>query len=94
MFIIDSSFILCEFAFSIKETMHVRDDHTFGLLVKSVDYGVGDLMHQRPECNYRRGRERDDGVISAVRHQLKKANYHNFDTLLQAFQHYDKVIRS
>ena len=79
-------------ACSIKDTLRVPDDHTFGIMIKPDEYGVGDLLHQRPKCNYRRGRERENGLISAVRQQLKKANYHNFEHLQQAFQHYDKVV--
>ena len=91
MWLLDGMLILLYNFFSIKDTMRVPDDHTFGIMIKPDEYGVGDLLHQRPKCNYRRGHERENGLISAVRQQLKKANYHNFEHLQQAFHHYDKV---
>lgn len=59
--------------------------------MKSDEYGAGDLMHQRAPGEYLRGKDRQRGVLAAIRQHLKKANYHNFDDLVQAFQFYDKV---
>ena len=66
-------------------------DHTFGILVKPDEYGAGDLMHMRGPGQYLRGKDRQRGVLAAIRQHLKKANYHNFEDLLAAFKHYDKV---
>lgn len=60
--------------------------------MKPDEYGAGDLMHQRAPGEYLRGKDRQRGVLAAIRQHLKKANYHNFDDLVQAFQFYDKVI--
>lgn len=78
--------------FRIKETLRVPPDHTFGILVKPDEYGAGDLMHMRGPGQYLRGKERQRGVLAAIRQHLKKSNYHNFEDLLAAFKHYDKVI--
>lgn len=59
--------------------------------MKPDEYGAGDLMHQRAPGEYLRGKDRQRGVLAAIRQHLKKANYHNFDDLVQAFQFYDKV---
>ena len=74
----------------IKDTLNVKPDHTFGILVKPDEYGVGDLLHERGPGTYLRGKDRQRGVLAAVRHHLKKANYHNFQDLLSAFRYYDK----
>lgn len=66
-------------------------DHTFGILVKPDEYGAGDLLHQRTPGEYLRGKDRQRGILAAIRQHLKKANYHNFDDLVQAFKFYDKV---
>jgi hypothetical protein len=46
------------------------------------------------EKEYLRGKERQRGILAAIRQHLKKANYHNFNDLLHAFRHYDKVLRN
>lgn len=74
----------------IAETMHVPPDHTFGLLHRPDEYGVAELLHYTPPMNFLRGKERHRAVLAAVRQHLKKVNYHNFDSLLEAFRHYDK----
>ncbi|XP_060065621.1 EF-hand domain-containing family member B-like [Ylistrum balloti] len=74
----------------IKDTLKVAPDHTFGILVKPDEYGAGDLLHMRPPGTYLRGKDRQRGVMAAIRQHLKKANYHNFHDLLAAFRHYDK----
>ena len=76
----------------IKDTLRVPPDHTFGVMVKPDEYGAGDLIHMRVPSNYLRGRDRERGVLAAVRQHLKKANYHNFHDLRAAFEYYDKVI--
>ena len=36
--------------------MNVGPDHTFGILVKPDEYGVGDLLHGRVRGTYLRGK--------------------------------------
>uniref|UniRef100_A0A669P879 EF-hand domain family member B n=1 Tax=Phasianus colchicus TaxID=9054 RepID=A0A669P879_PHACC len=74
----------------IAETMNVPADHTFGMLLRPDEYGVGDLLHCRVPSEFLRGKDRERAVLAAVRQCLKKANYENFDMLLEAFRHYDK----
>ena len=75
----------------IKDTMNVPPDHTFGVLFKPDEYGAGDLIHGRAPDKYLRGHEHQRAVLAAVRHHLKKSNYHNFNDLKSAFSFYDKV---
>ena len=88
---VEQNILLFLFHFRIKETLRVPPDHTFGILVKPDEYGAGDLMHMRGPGQYLRGKERQRGVLAAIRQHLKKSNYHNFEDLLAAFKHYDKV---
>uniref|UniRef100_A0A8C2TP58 EF-hand domain family member B n=1 Tax=Coturnix japonica TaxID=93934 RepID=A0A8C2TP58_COTJA len=74
----------------IAETMNVPANHTFGMLLRPDEYGVGDLLHCRVPSEFLRGKDRERAVLAAVRQALKKANYENFDMLLEAFKHYDK----
>ncbi|XP_025933931.1 EF-hand domain-containing family member B [Apteryx rowi] len=70
--------------------MNVPPGHTFGMLLHPDEYGVGDLLHCRVPSEFLRGKDRERAVLTAVRQNLKKASYHNFDTLLEAFRHYNK----
>ncbi|KAM4855369.1 EF-hand domain-containing family member B [Urocitellus parryii] len=74
----------------IAETMNVPPGYTFGACLHPEEYGVGDLIHNRSPGEYLRGKDRVRALIAAVRHRLKKFNYQNFDSLLEAFRHYDK----
>jgi len=74
----------------IKETMHVPDDHVYGIIVQPDQYGAGDLIHMRKHQQFLRGKDRERGFLAAIRQHLKKANYHNFVDLKSAFQFYDK----
>ncbi|XP_021244584.1 EF-hand domain-containing family member B [Numida meleagris] len=74
----------------IAETMNVPADHTFGMLLRPDECGVGDLLHCRAPSEFLRGKDRERAVLAAVRQSLKKVNYENFDMLLEAFRHYDK----
>uniref|UniRef100_A0A8D0G8J2 EF-hand domain family member B n=1 Tax=Sphenodon punctatus TaxID=8508 RepID=A0A8D0G8J2_SPHPU len=74
----------------IVETMNVPPDHTFGMRLRPDEFGVGDLLHYRLPSEFLRGKDRERAVFTAIRQNLKKANYHNFGTLLDAFRHYDK----
>ncbi|KAM5280052.1 EF-hand domain-containing family member B [Ctenodactylus gundi] len=74
----------------IVETMAVPPGHTFGACLHPEEYGVGDLIHNRPPGECLRGKDRQRALLAAVRYHLKKFNYQNFDTLLAAFRHYDQ----
>ena len=80
------------FPCSLAKTLNVGPNHTFGIMLKPDEYGVGDLMHQRTPGSYLRGKDRIRGVVASIRQHLKKANFHNFNDLLSAFRFYDKVI--
>ncbi|NWY41875.1 EFHB protein, partial [Sylvia atricapilla] len=73
----------------IAETMNVPPDHTFGLEL-FVFMDVHDLLHIRVPCEFLRGKDRERVILIAVRQSLKKANYENFDVLLEALKHFDK----
>ncbi|KAK4828366.1 hypothetical protein QYF61_026088 [Mycteria americana] len=74
----------------IAETLNVPPGHTFGMLLHPDEYGVGDLLHCWVPCDFLHGKDREQAVLTTVRQSLKKANYENFDMLLEAFRHYDK----
>lgn len=82
---------ICIVCCRIKDTLKVGPDHTYGILAKPDEYGAGDLMHGRAPSNYLRGKDRQRGVLAAIRQHLKKANFHNFTDLVHAFRYYDKV---
>ncbi|EMP41954.1 EF-hand domain-containing family member B [Chelonia mydas] len=60
------------------------------LMARVLSRGVGDLLHNKVPSEFLRGKDRERAVFTAIRQNLKKANYHNFGTLLEAFRHYDK----
>lgn len=72
----------------IKSTVGVTE--AFGLSLRGDGCGAGDIIHGRKNENFLLGKDRQRGVLAAVRHHLKKANYHNFNSLREAFSHYDK----
>ncbi|NWV32177.1 EFHB protein, partial [Grantiella picta] len=74
----------------IAETMNVPPDHTFGLIIPPDEYDVNGLLHVRVPCEFLRGKNRERVILIAVRQSLKKANYENFDVLLEALRHFDK----
>lgn len=75
----------------IRDTLNVPINFAFGANRHAEPYGVGELIHYRTPDNYLRGKDAERSIIALVRHHLKKANYRNFDTLLQAFEFYDKA---
>uniref|UniRef100_A0A8D2MXV0 Uncharacterized protein n=1 Tax=Zonotrichia albicollis TaxID=44394 RepID=A0A8D2MXV0_ZONAL len=75
----------------IADTMNVPPDHTFGLVARPDEYDVHDLLHVRVPCEFLCGKDRERVILMAVRESLKKANYRNFDVLLEALRHFDKV---
>jgi len=72
----------------IKSTAGITE--AFGLSLKGDGCGAGDVIHGRDPEMFLLGKDRQRGVLAAVRHHLKKANYHNFSTLREAFAFYDK----
>ncbi|XP_049902222.1 EF-hand domain-containing family member B isoform X1 [Epinephelus moara] len=74
-----------------KNTLNVPPDHTFGVALPLDEFGVGDIIHSTEPGQYVRGRDQQRSLVNAVRHHLKKINFHNFPSLLQAFKHYDKA---
>nr|XP_029481760.1 EF-hand domain-containing family member B isoform X1 [Oncorhynchus nerka] len=74
----------------IADTLKVPVGHTFGILMRPDDFGAGDLLHSTPPAEYQKGTDRRRTLVSAVRQHLKKVNFHHFNSLLQAFRHYDK----
>ena len=50
-----------------------------------------DLLQALPPSDYLRGKDRQRSLVSVARQHLKKANYRNFNSILEAFRHYDKV---
>ncbi|XP_054477768.1 EF-hand domain-containing family member B [Anoplopoma fimbria] len=72
-------------------TLTPPPDHTFGKILPPDEFGVGAIIHSAEPGQYARGRERQRSLVNAVQHRLKKVNFHNFPSLLQAFRHYDKA---
>ncbi|XP_041039895.1 EF-hand domain-containing family member B [Carcharodon carcharias] len=72
------------------DTRKIPPDHTFGVLLHPDKYGVGDLIYYRNPTKFLRGKDRDQGTFTILRQHLKKINFHNFKSLLEAFRHYDK----
>ncbi|XP_056618459.1 EF-hand domain-containing family member B isoform X3 [Triplophysa dalaica] len=77
----------------IEETLNVPKDHTFGVLMKPDGFGAGDLLHQTPPEEYLKGKDIQRTLLNAVRQHLKRSNYQNFSSLLEAFRFYDKTKR-
>ncbi|KAK2845032.1 hypothetical protein Q5P01_011691 [Channa striata] len=73
-----------------ENTLNDSPDHTLEKLFLLDKYGAGDVIHSTEPGRYVRGRDRQRSLVNAVRHHLKKLNFHNFPSLLQAFRHYDK----
>lgn len=73
----------------IADTLNVDPNHTFGISIIDDKYTAADLLHMRPEKEFLHGKDRKRGLLSIVRQQLKKANYHNFRDLKSAFKFYD-----
>uniref|UniRef100_A0A3Q3JB97 EF-hand domain-containing protein n=1 Tax=Monopterus albus TaxID=43700 RepID=A0A3Q3JB97_MONAL len=71
-------------------TLNVPPNHTFGTLLPQDGFGAGHIIHSMEPGQHVRDRERQRSLVSAVQHHLKKVNFHNFPSLLQAFRHYDK----
>ncbi|XP_069769318.1 EF-hand domain-containing family member B isoform X2 [Narcine bancroftii] len=74
----------------IVDTLKIPSDHTFGVLLHPDEFGVGDLIYNRTPIKFCREKDRERGNLTAIRHHLKKTNFQNFKSLLEAFRHYDK----
>ncbi|XP_038595960.1 EF-hand domain-containing family member B [Tachyglossus aculeatus] len=75
----------------IAETMNVPPGHTFGKPLLPDEYGFGDLLrYYRLPSEFLRHKDQECATLVAVRHYLKNVNYHNFQTLLAAFRHFDQ----
>lgn len=72
----------------IKSTVGITE--AFGLSLRGDGCGAGDIIHGRDKMDFLLGKDRQRGVLAAIRHHLKKANYHNFSSLREAFSYYDK----
>ncbi|KAK5862096.1 hypothetical protein PBY51_017526 [Eleginops maclovinus] len=74
-------------------TLNLPADHTFGNPSVPDEFGVGDLIHSiEPDVRATgRDRGRQRSLVHAVQHHLKKVNFQNFPSPLQAFRHYDKA---
>lgn len=70
--------------------MHTRLDSLSHQTLATVA-GVGGIVHSAAPGHFMRDRETHRSLVNAVRHSLKKLNFRNFPTLLEAFRHYDKV---
>ncbi|KAG2464867.1 EFHB protein, partial [Polypterus senegalus] len=69
---------------------HEAGHHLYTRSHSAYYVGVGDLLHYTPALQFLRGKDRQRAVLAAIRQHLKKVNFHNFSTLLDAFRHYDK----
>lgn len=76
----------------IAETLDVPEGHTFGTVVRPDEVNAGELMHMVGPTTYQECEGFDAGVLASIRHHLKKNNFYNFDGLLDAMQHQDKVM--
>ncbi|XP_032906893.1 EF-hand domain-containing family member B isoform X2 [Amblyraja radiata] len=74
----------------IADTRKVPPDHTFGVLLHPDEYGVGDLIYNKTPTKFSRENDREKGTLTIIRQHLKKINFQNFKSLLEAFRHYDK----
>ncbi|XP_072316900.1 EF-hand domain-containing family member B [Eucyclogobius newberryi] len=63
-------------------------EETFGILPPSDQYG--EVIHRTGPGQFTHGPAPQRSLVNALRHHLKKVNFHLFRTLLHAFSHYDK----
>lgn len=78
------------YSLSVSIHVHVLIDHLFQLLWSKLA-DAGELMHMEGPSTFQECTTIHAGVLSSVRHHLKKNHFHAFDALLDALQHYDKV---
>jgi hypothetical protein len=75
-----------------RETRFLGEDHTFGLLNQGDNMNSGDVMHNRSEGRFLKGKEKERAYVATVRTHLARFNYSKFKTLVDAFKFYDKVV--
>ncbi|MED6286438.1 hypothetical protein CHARACLAT_005980 [Characodon lateralis] len=73
-----------------RHTLPVPPEHTFGVILPPDHYGAGEIIHFTEPGKFARGPDWQRSLVSAVKNLLKKVNFHNFPSLLNAFRHYDK----
>uniref|UniRef100_A0A667X6Z5 EF-hand domain family, member B n=1 Tax=Myripristis murdjan TaxID=586833 RepID=A0A667X6Z5_9TELE len=83
-------YVMLSLHFCVFRTANTPSNRAFGLMLPPDEHGAGDLIHCAEPGQYPSGRDRRHTLVSAVRNLLKKVNFHNFPSLLQAFRHYDK----
>ncbi len=76
----------------IADTLDVPPSHTFGVMVIPDEMNAGKLMHMVGPTTYEECQGFDAGVLTSIRHHLKRNNFYNFEGLLDALQHHDKVV--
>jgi hypothetical protein len=74
-----------------KDTRFLGEDHTFGLLNQGDNANSGDVLHNRSESRFLKGKEKERAHIATVRTHLARFNYTKFKTVVDAFKFYDKV---
>ncbi|KAM9723738.1 EF-hand domain-containing family member B [Menidia menidia] len=70
--------------------LQLPPEHTFGMILPPEQFGAGEIIHSTEPGQYVRGPDKMRSLVNAVRHHLKRVNFHHFPSLLKAFQHYDK----
>ncbi|XP_060936848.1 EF-hand domain-containing family member B [Limanda limanda] len=73
-----------------RNTLNLSPDHSFGLSNPLDEFGAGELIHSTGPGQYERMPGRHHSLVNDVRIHLKRINFQNFPSLLQAFMHYDK----
>jgi hypothetical protein len=74
-----------------RETRAIGDDHTFGLLNQGDNMNSADVLHNRTENRFLKGKEKERAFVATARCHLARFNYSKFKTLVDAFKFYDKV---
>ena len=77
----------------IAETLDIPEGHTFDVMVKPDEWNAGELIHVLGPTTFEECQGFNTGVLASIRHHLKKHNFYNFEGLLAALQHHDKVGR-
>uniref|UniRef100_H2ZUK0 EF-hand domain family member B n=2 Tax=Latimeria chalumnae TaxID=7897 RepID=H2ZUK0_LATCH len=74
----------------IADSLKVPPNHTFGILYLPDEYGVAELLRHKNQNDSLRGKGMRRAVLSAAQQESKKNKYHNFDTVLDAFNQCDR----
>ena len=61
------------------------------LIIYLITKDAGELMHMEGPSTFQQCSSFHAGVLSSVRHHLKKNHFYAFDALLDALQHNDEV---